>query len=109
MIDYNSNASPYTSRTNTLRAQSVSLKLDVPLLLASLTLLVFGLLMVYSASWDFSYLIYDNYSFMFTRQLLWLAMGLCAASAAVFFDYHYYRRLAVPGLPDRGPRVRVEC
>jgi cell division protein FtsW (lipid II flippase) len=35
--------------------RQIHLGLDVPLLLLVITLIVFGLVMVYSASWDFAY------------------------------------------------------
>lgn len=74
----------------------IRLGFDVPLLLTVFTLLVFGVLMVYSASWDFSLLIYGSPTTIFTRQLGWLALGLVIALALAFIDYHYWRLLAVP-------------
>ncbi len=76
----------------------VNFGIDVPLLLTVFTLAVFGVLMVYSASWDFSLAIYNSPTFIFTRQLIWLAIGLGAAVFLTWFDYHYFRRLAVPGM-----------
>lgn len=35
--------------------RQVQLGLDVPLLLLTITLIIYGLVMVYSASWDFAY------------------------------------------------------
>jgi cell division protein FtsW len=74
----------------------VELNFDVPLLLAVFTLLVFGLLMVYSASWDFSLANYDDPTLMFRRQLFTMSVGLVAGLAAFFVDYHFWRRYAVP-------------
>jgi len=61
-------------------------------------LILFGLVMLYSASWDFSLGVYGDPMFMFLRQLQWLALGLLIASGLAFFDYHHWRRLAVPAL-----------
>jgi cell division protein FtsW len=74
----------------------IHLDVDVPLLLILITLVILGLLMVYSASWDFSLLVYDNPTQIFTRQLMWLGLGTLVAAAAAFFDYHYWQRLALP-------------
>jgi len=58
-------------------------------------LLAFGLVMVYSASYDFSYAVYDNPAFMFNRQLMWLGLGLTAAFTLSRVDYHHWRTLIV--------------
>jgi cell division protein FtsW len=76
----------------------VQLGVDVPMLLVLITLLIFGILMVYSASWDFSLAIYDSPTYIFERQLLWIVIGILLAVGAAFIDYHYWRRLAVPAM-----------
>ncbi len=74
----------------------VALDFDVPLLLVVITLLVFGLIMVYSASWDFSYLLYDEPSRIIIRQILFVIAGVIAAGFLTFFDYRLLKRLALP-------------
>ena len=74
----------------------VELNVDVPLLLVVFTLLVFGMLMVYSASWDFSLLNFGDAGQMFRRQLVSLVLGLVVAVAASLIDYRYWRKYAVP-------------
>lgn len=69
---------------------------DLPLLLVMIALLVFGLLMVFSASWDFSLAVYGEPMRMFNRQVLWLALGLVVAYLLSRVDYHHWRVLAVP-------------
>ena len=64
------------------------LGIDVPLLLVVISLLAFGLLMVYSASWDFSWWIYDSPTYIFSRQLIWLALGVVALIFGAWMDYH---------------------
>lgn len=76
----------------------VQLRIDVPMLLVSATLVIFGILMVYSASWDYSLAIYDSPSYIFSRQLMWLGLGLGVAVLLTFLDYHYWRKLAVPAI-----------
>ncbi|HRJ74841.1 MAG TPA: FtsW/RodA/SpoVE family cell cycle protein [Anaerolineales bacterium] len=72
---------------------------DMPLLVVLVTLLVFGLVMLYSASWDFSFAAYDGDAmYMFNRQLMWLGLGSTIALFLAFFDYHHWRRLIVPAM-----------
>jgi cell division protein FtsW len=72
------------------------LTIDVPLLLIVLTLVVFGLLMVFSASWDASLSIGDDPTYIFRRQLLWVAVGAVACITLSFINYHSLRRLLLP-------------
>jgi cell division protein FtsW len=72
--------------------------LDVPLLMTVITLIVFGLIMMYSASWDYSLTQYDSPTYMFQHQLMWLGLGLVVAVALSFFDYHHWRKFIVPGM-----------
>ena len=87
------------SRSADLRAHSaqnvVQLRVDVPLLLAVITLLILGIVMVYSASFDYSQQWYKNSSTIFMRQLIWLGLGVIGAVALAFFDYHWWRPLAL--------------
>jgi cell division protein FtsW len=71
---------------------------DLPLLATVLALLVFGLLMLFSASWDFSLGAYGDPMHMFNRQLMWLGLGVVAALVLAFFDYHNWRRFVVPAM-----------
>jgi cell division protein FtsW len=68
---------------------------DVPLLLTVVALIVFGLIMLYSASFDFSFKEYGSSTYMFNRQLKWLALGILAAFVLSLFDYHRWRKLVV--------------
>jgi cell division protein FtsW len=70
--------------------------MDIPLLLTVIALIVFGLLMLFSASWDFSLAVYDSPTHMFNRQVLWLTLGLMAALAFALLDYHVWGKLVVP-------------
>lgn len=71
---------------------------DMPLLVVVAALLVFGLVMLYSASWDFSFAAYGDAMHMFNRQVMWLGLGLVIASFLAFFDYHRWRKLVVPAM-----------
>ena len=68
---------------------------DVPLLLTVIALLVFGMVMLYSASFDFSFKEYGTSSFMFNRQVKWLGLGILCALALSLFDYHHWRRVVL--------------
>ena len=76
----------------------IRLGFDVPLFLSVFTLLVFGLLMVYSASWDFSLAIHESPTQIFVRQLQWLGLGVGAALALAMIDYHIWLKLATPAM-----------
>jgi len=80
------------------RRRTTQYGIDIPMLLATASLVIFGILMVYSASWDYSFLLYDNYTQIFTRQVLWVVLGGLIALGLTFFNYHYWRRLAVPAM-----------
>lgn len=71
---------------------------DIPMLLTVVALLVFGLIMLYSASFDFSFNEYGSSTYMFLRQLRWLGLGIVLAFALSLFDYHSWRRLVLPAM-----------
>lgn len=57
-----------------------------------LILVTLGVLILASAS----SVKYDNASYFWVRQLIWLALAFCVAFAATHFDYHHYKKLAIP-------------
>jgi cell division protein FtsW len=69
--------------------------LDIPLVLTVVALVVFGLIMLYSASFDFSFNEYGSSSYMFNRQVRWLGVGALCAFLFSRLDYHHWRRLVV--------------
>lgn len=72
---------------------------DMPLLVIVVALIVFGLVMLYSASWDFSLAAYNGDAmYMFNRQLMWLGLGTVAALILAFIDYHRWRQFIVPAM-----------
>lgn len=73
-------------------------QLDLPLVVTIIALLVFGLTMVYSASWDYSLQEYGDPMYMFARQAQWLALGLGVAAGLALLDYHHWRKLIVPAM-----------
>jgi cell division protein FtsW len=84
------------ARTKSGKSQTLRLPIDVPMLLIVILLLVFGLLMVYSASWDFSILMGRKPTYIFSRQVIWVLLGCVAATVVTFIDYHFYQKILVP-------------
>lgn len=77
--------------------RSLQLGIDVPLLLIVFTLLIFGLLMVYSASWDYSLMVLQREpTYMFFRQVGWMLIGVVVAGVFAFVNYHRWQKLSVP-------------
>ncbi|MFO8037599.1 MAG: putative peptidoglycan glycosyltransferase FtsW [Anaerolineales bacterium] len=78
-----------------LRTGSNTIKdiaIDIPLLLIVAALVVFGLLMLYSASWDVSWHAFKDVNRFFIRQLVWLGIGFISATILYFMDYHRWDR-----------------
>jgi len=70
---------------------------DMPLFITIIILAVFGLVMVFSASWDYSIVVLEEApTYMFNRQVLWMGLGIVILLGLSNFDYHHLRRLAVP-------------
>jgi cell division protein FtsW len=69
--------------------------MDVALILTVVALVVFGLIMLYSASFDFSFNQFGSATYMFIRQVRWLGLGLLLAFGLANLDYHHWSRLVV--------------
>jgi cell division protein FtsW len=85
-----------TRPRSTAHARPLRLSLDVPLILVICTLIVFGLLMVYSASWKLSLETSDSANSVFWHQFYYTLLGLGLMVGLIFFNYHYWQKLAVP-------------
>jgi cell division protein FtsW len=68
---------------------------DIPLILTVVALAVFGLIMLYSASFDFSFNEYGSSTYMFVRQVKWLGLGIAVAFVLSLFDYHNWRKIVL--------------
>ncbi len=71
---------------------------DLPFVAVLLTLLIFGLVMLFSASWDYSLQLYNSPIRMFERQLLWLGLGAVLAYGLSRLDYHRWHKWVVPAM-----------
>ncbi len=76
--------------------KTVRLGIDVPLILAIIALLIFGMLMVHSASWKYSLAEYGDPTAIFWRQLAWTGIGL---GIGVFLGFLNYRRMLWISIP----------
>ena len=86
-----------TARWNPLaRRQRAVFPMDLPFLVLVLTLVAFGLVMLFSASYAVAlYRRGDAYAYI-RPQLLYAALGLIAMWLASRVDYHIYHKLAWP-------------
>lgn len=76
--------------------RTVHLGFDLWLFLVVCTLLVLGLLMVYSASTDYSYVVLDKEpTYLFQRQLVFMGIGILLAVLLAWLDYHIWKKLAL--------------
>jgi cell division protein FtsW len=69
---------------------------DLIMIAAVFTLGLLGLLMLYSASTDFSLLVFNSATRIFNKQVLWMGIGIVAAFVLSRLDYHIWRKLAIP-------------
>src|SRR6185436_8622845 len=88
-------ARTFVTDRSLISARRLTRGVDMPLVLTVIALIVFGLIMLYSASFDFSFNVYGSSAYMFNRQVRWLGVGLLSAFTLSLFDYHQWRRLVV--------------
>lgn len=69
-------------------------QIDYSIVLMTVLLSGFGLLMIYSSSYAYGYLVYESPNHFFNRQLQWLVIGFILFLLAAFFPYKYYQKLA---------------
>lgn len=74
------------------------LPIDTMLLVVAGALVAFGLMMVYSTTFDWSYREFGSPSVIFQRQVRWLVVGVVAMLVAARMPYHWWRRLSVLGM-----------
>ena len=71
-------------------------KIDRPLLIVTLVLVIFGLVMMFSASFASAYYMYgDGYRYI-RKQVLFAAAGIIAMLVASQVNYHFLHKLAWP-------------
>lgn len=84
------------SRTTARRASIKRAKgnIDLTFLVLVLTLLVCGLVLMFSASYAYAYYYEGNSFHYITRQLIWAGLGLGAMAFLSTWDYHIWHRFA---------------
>lgn len=82
-------------RNQTIK-RTLYLGFDLWLFLVVCTLLVIGLLMVYSASTDYSYVVLGQEpTYLFQRQVIFMGVGSLLATIFAWLDYHIWKKLAL--------------
>lgn len=82
-------------KTNQLRP-GLYFQFDYWLLLIVGALLLLGLLMVYSSTFDYGFRFRDDATYFMRRQFLAAVIGLVGMGGVMLFDYHLFRKLSVP-------------
>jgi len=79
------------------KRRPLHLGVDVALMFAVAALLAFGLLMLYSASWEYSVSIMGKEpSYLLLRQVRFLLLGLTGAVVIFLFDYRRIKKFVIP-------------
>ena len=73
----------------------VRMRTDYVLILVIAALLILGLMMVYSSTFDMAYVEYGNSNYFLLRQIVWTIIGLGVLIALARIDYHVWERWAV--------------
>ncbi len=71
-------------------------RIDYPLIIILTSLLLIGLLMVYSSSFEFGYIEFDQPTHFFGRQIIWALLGTAGMIVMMSIDYHTWRRFSIP-------------
>jgi len=84
-------------RSNSLLRQLL-MAMDIPLLVVTATLLIIGLMMVYSATLDWSYQLFGSVGSILKQQLRNAAIGSMILFAFTFMDYRIWKKWIIPAL-----------
>lgn len=71
-------------------------QLDIQLLISVAILTLFGLVMVYDASATQAFQNYQDKYFFIKQQLVWVILGIFTIAFLSFFNYQYFKKLALP-------------
>jgi len=71
-------------------------RIDYPLIIILASLLLIGLMMVYSSSFDYAYKVLGEAAYYFKRQLMWALLGTAGLIVMMSIDYRTWRRFSVP-------------
>ena len=77
--------------------QGVTRRIDYPLIIILASLLLIGLMMVYSSSFDYAYKILEKPpTYFFVKQIIWTLVGTAGMIVAMNIDYRTWRRFSIP-------------
>lgn len=71
-------------------------KIDIPILLVSIIITLFGVVMVYDASSVIAYRDFGDKYYFIRDQTLWSILGFLALFVFTNIDYHFWKRMALP-------------
>ncbi len=75
-----------------INLQKTFLNADWILIFVTLALVIFGIIMVYSASYYTAEIYYNNKFYFFTKQIIGAVLGVCAMVVFSKIDYHLYQK-----------------
>jgi len=78
------------------RSRRAQVRFDYVLVLAVAGLMIVGLMMTYSATFDWSYQEYQSSFHIASRQFLWAGLGLVVLVIFAAIPYDWWRQVAVP-------------
>lgn len=80
-----------------LKSFSIRSGMDVPFLFLVITILVIGLIMMFSASYPNAFYLHNHDSFYFIKnQLIFAILGVIGMFIVSYIDYHVFHKFAVP-------------
>ena len=79
-----------------LKVFSIRSGLDLPFLFITITLVVVGLIMLFSASYPFAYYRYNDSYYFIKNQLFFAIFGIAVMIVISYFDYHHFHKFAIP-------------
>lgn len=71
-------------------------KMDITFFGLVMTLLIIGLIMLFSASYSYAYTYYDNSFHFIIKQLFFAVLGVLGMLVISRIDYHHYKKFAIP-------------
>jgi cell division protein FtsW len=80
----------------TIHTRGFTKKIDYPLVVILASLLIIGLMMVYSSSFDFGFQVFEQPTYFFGRQIIWALVGTAGLILMMSIDYHTWRRFSIP-------------
>ena len=80
-----------------LKSFSIRSGMDIPFLFLVITILVIGLIMMFSASYPNAFYLHNHDSFYFIKnQLIFAILGVIGMFVVSYIDYHVFHKFAVP-------------